>query len=156
MRPGQNTPSAGPVSFSAVYVGHVVFGPLARLVLMGDDCHDSTPANMNLSLKTFTRVATLSVVLFGGPASLQRLWAQETPLANAPPNTVHTIEIGEHAGYRMIEYRTRGRITSLEIIREHGPNMVIRDSSGDGSFTRSGSTFASDLSIGLWKIGEWH
>ena len=123
---------------------------------MGDDCHDSTPANMNLSLKTFTRVATLSVVLFGGPASLQRLWAQETPLANAPPNTVHTIEIGEHAGHRMIEYRTRGRITSLEIIREHGPNMVIRDSSGDGSFTRSGSTFASDLSIGLWKIGEWH
>mgnify|MGYP003965395215 FL=1 len=125
-------------------------------MLMGDDCHDSTPANMNLSLKTFTRVATLSVVLFGGSASLQRLWAQETPLANAPPNTVHTIEIGEHAGYRMIEYRTRGRITSLEIIREHGPNMVIRDSSGDGSFTRSGSSFASDLSIGLWKIGEWH
>ncbi len=137
-------------------MGHVVFGPLARPVLMGDDCHDSTAANMNLSLKTFTRVATLSVVLFGGSASLQRLWAQETPLANAPPNTVHTIEIGEHAGYRMIEYRTRGRITSLEIIREHGPNMVIRDSSGDGSFTRSGSTFASDLSIGLWKIGEWH
>jgi hypothetical protein len=62
---------------------------------MGDDCHDSTPANMNLSLKTFTRVATLSVVLFGGSASLQRLWVQETPLANAPPNTVHTIEIGE-------------------------------------------------------------
>jgi hypothetical protein len=46
---------------------------------MGDDCHDSTPANMNLSLKTFTQVVTLSVVLFGGPASLQRLWAQETP-----------------------------------------------------------------------------
>ena len=122
----QNAPSAGPVSFSAVYVGHVAFGPLARPVLMGDDCHDSTPANMNLSLKAFTRVATLSVVLFGGSASLQRLWAQETPLANAPPNTVHTIEIGEHAGYRMIEYRTRGRITSLEIIREHGPNMIIR------------------------------
>ncbi|MDE0976366.1 MAG: hypothetical protein OR999_03755 [Arenicellales bacterium] len=50
---------------------------------------------MNLSLKTFTRVATLSVVLFGGPASLQRLWAQETPLANALPNTVHAVEIGE-------------------------------------------------------------
>jgi len=110
---------------------------------------------MNLSLQTFTRLATLSVVLFAGSASLQRLWAQETPLANAPPNTVHTIEIGEHAGYRVIEYRTRGRITSLEIIREHGPNMVIRDSGG-GSFTRSGSTFGSDLSIGLWKIGEWH
>jgi len=123
---------------------------------MGDDCHDSTPANMNLSLKTFTGVATLSVLLFGGSASLQPLWAQATPLANAPPNTVHTIEIGEHAGYRMIEYRTRGRITSLEIIREHGPNMVIRVSGDDGSFTRSGSTFASDLSIGLWKIGEWH
>ena len=59
-------------------------------------------------------------------------------------------------GYRMIEYRTRGRITSLEIIREYGLNMVIRDSGGDGSFTRSDSTFASDLSIGLWKIGEWH
>ena len=60
-------------------------------------------------------------------------------------------------GYRMIEYRTRGRITSVEIIRERGLNMVIRDSSGgNGSFTRSDSTFASDLSIGLWKIGEWH
>ncbi|HIE77048.1 MAG TPA: DUF2782 domain-containing protein [Gammaproteobacteria bacterium] len=59
-------------------------------------------------------------------------------------------------GYHMIEYRTRGRITSLEIIREHGLNMVIRDSGGDGLFTRSDSTFASDLSIGLWKIGEWH
>lgn len=156
MRPEQNTSSAGPVSFSAVYVGHVVFGPLAGPVLMGDDCHDNTPANMNLSLKTFTRVATLSVVLFAGSASLQRLWAQEAPLADTPPYTVHTIEIGEHAGYRMIEYRTRGRITSLEVIREHGPNMVIRDNSGDGSFTRSGSTFASDLSIWLWKIGEWH
>ena len=59
-------------------------------------------------------------------------------------------------GYRMIKYRTRGRITSLKIIREHGLNMVIRDSGGDGSFTRSDSTFASDLSIGLWKISEWH
>jgi len=56
----------------------------------------------------------------------------------------------------MIEYRTRGRITSVEIIREYGLNMVIRDSGGDGSFTRSDSTFASDLSIGLWKISEWH
>jgi hypothetical protein len=57
----------------------------------------------------------------------------------------------------MIEDRTRGRITSVDIIRERGLNMVIRDSSGgDGSFTRSDSTFASDLSIGLWKIGEWH
>ena len=56
----------------------------------------------------------------------------------------------------MIEYRTRGCITSLEIIREYGLNMVIRDSGGDGLFTRSDSTFASDLSIGLWKIGEWH
>ena len=56
----------------------------------------------------------------------------------------------------MVEYRTRGRITSLEIIREHGPNMIIRDKSGDRSFTGSGSAFASDLPIGLWKIGEWH
>jgi hypothetical protein len=57
----------------------------------------------------------------------------------------------------MIEDQTRGRITSVEIIRERGLNMVIWDSSsGDGSFTRSDSTLASDLSIGLWKIGEWH
>ena len=56
----------------------------------------------------------------------------------------------------MIEYRTRGRITSVEIIRERELNMVIRDSGGDGLFTRSDPTFASDLSIGLWKIGEWH
>jgi hypothetical protein len=59
-------------------------------------------------------------------------------------------------GYHMIKYRPLERITSLEIIREHGLNMVIQDSGGDGLFTRSDSAFASDLSIGLWKIGDWH
>jgi len=54
----------------------------------------------------------------------------------------------------MIEYRTRGHISALKVIRDRDPTMVIRGTAGDGSFTRSGCNLAASLTIPLWKIGE--
>ncbi|HJP07125.1 MAG: hypothetical protein GY889_13995 [Proteobacteria bacterium] len=62
--------------------------------------------------------------------------------------------VGQHARQRMIEYRTRGHISALKVIRDRDPTMVIRGTAGDDSFTRSGCNLAASLTIPLWKIGE--
>ena len=67
-----------------------------------------------------------------------------------------TDNIKLQAGYLVQEYRILGQLRSVRVIHERGPDQVIEDRSGDGSFLDPERDLESLSTIPLWKIFEWN
>ena len=67
-----------------------------------------------------------------------------------------TETIKHEAGYPVQERRILGQLKSVLVIHERGPDQVIEDRSGDGSFLDPERDLEPLSTIPRWKSFEWN
>ena len=103
---------------------------------------------------TVTTILTL-VFLLG--------WSQGSAQSTDDGSTTGQTEVSgrtdnlrQQAGYPVLERRILGQLRSVLVIHERGPDQVIEDRSGDGSFLDPERNLEPLSTIPLWKIFEWN
>ena len=75
---------------------------------------------------------------------------------DAAVNPEETKVSREEAGQTVVEHRIEGRLESLSVTPNFGPEYFIEDRQGDGSLTNlGGDSVDTDINIRTWKLGEW-
>ena len=97
---------------------------------------------------TVTTILTLLFLLGWSQGSAQS--------ADDGSATEQTENIRQQAGYPVLERRILGQLRSVLVIHERGPDQVIEDRSGDGSFLDPERNLEPLSTIPLWKIFEWN
>ncbi|HCF72656.1 MAG: hypothetical protein CMK60_04525 [Proteobacteria bacterium] len=97
---------------------------------------------------TVTTILTLLFLLGWSQGSAQS--------ADDGSATGQTENIRQQAGYPVLERRILGQLRSVLVIHERGPDQVIEDRSGDGSFLDPERNLEPLSTIPLWKIFEWN
>ena len=97
-----------------------------------------------------TTILTLGLVL--GPS--QGFTQSADPGKSGVSGQTGTVK--HEAGYPVQERRILGQLKSVLVIHERGPDQVIEDRSGDGSFLDPERDLEPLSTIPLWKIFEWN
>lgn len=90
------------------------------------------------------------------PANLEKL--DDVP---PPPNTLIDPKvkpeetIREEGGNKIVEYRMRGRLYKMRVIKPDGTSYWLIDPKGDGKFIQDEKGVASTNSVPMWVVYEW-
>lgn len=90
------------------------------------------------------------------PANLEKL--DDVP---PPPNTLIDPKvkpeetIREEGGNKIVEYRMKGRLYKMRVIKPDGTSYWLIDPKGDGKFIQDEKGVASTNSVPMWVVYEW-
>lgn len=90
------------------------------------------------------------------PTNLEKL--DDVP---PPPNTLIDPKvkpeetIREEGGNKIIEYRMKGKVYKMRVIKPDGTSYWLIDPKGDGKFIADEKGVASTNSVPMWVVLEW-
>lgn len=90
------------------------------------------------------------------PANLEKL--EDVP---PPPNTLVDPKvkpeeiIREEDGNKIVEYRMKGKVYKMRVIKPDGTSYWLIDPKGDGKFIHDEKGVASTNSVPMWVVYEW-
>lgn len=90
------------------------------------------------------------------PANLEKL--DDVP---PPPNTLIDPKvkpeetIREEGGNKIVEYRMKGKVYKMRVIKPDGTSYWLVDPKGDGKFIADEKGVAPTNSVPMWVVYEW-
>jgi hypothetical protein len=97
----------------------------------------------------------LPAVPAGAQDSAEVVDRVELPEPTDPYGPVQEVEVIEHPGYTLEEFRVQGRREWIRVTPRNAPSLYMNDRTGIGTMSDPNGDLDSTINVPKWRLGQW-